>query len=244
MCYLQLCLLTWARFVSLVMADSVFQEEEEDHVAESEVLRAVKMAAEKKLEFSDDSDSPSHPHRGHTVTESPSQPPQGHTLTVERSRQWRSETDGRLAVLAHKMAAVLVTGGGWRGRRGVVLWAHCVLGNCHRMLVAMAPTLLEVLLTLSRDDYPQVAGAARLSLVRPLPPHVPHMSHDLISSTHSPGAGLFPACRGGYVYTVLYVQCLNLSLFPSGWGSDCCAGREAVRPGLFPSPSHEAARYI
>ena len=227
------------------MADSVFQEVEEEHVSESEMLRAVKMAAEKKLEFSDNSESPSHPHRGHTVTESPSHPPQGHTLTVERSRQWRSETDGRLAVLAHKMAAVLVTGVGWRGRRGVVLWAHCVLGNCHRTLVAMAPTLLEVLLTLSRDDYPQVAGAARLSLVRPLPPHVPHMSHDLISSTHSPGAGLFSACRGGYVQcSAVCTVFESLSLFPSGWGSDCCARGEAVCPGLFPSPSHEAVRYI
>ena len=92
-------------------------------------------------------------------------------LRVERSRSWRRETDKKLAVLAGKMGGVLVAGGGgWRGRRGVVLWAHCLLGNCHRMLVAMAPVLLEVLLSLSHDDYGSVSIPARLSLVLAAPP--------------------------------------------------------------------------
>ena len=87
-------------------------------------------------------------------------------LRVERSRNWMRETDRKLALLAGKMGGVLVTvGGGWRGRRGVVLWAHCLLGNCHRTLVSVAPVLLEVLLTLSHDGYSLVSRPALLSLV-------------------------------------------------------------------------------
>ena len=103
-----------------------------------------------------------------SAPESQSQPPsppfQGSSLAVEPSRRWREETDRKLSILAQRMA-VLVTSEGWRVRRGVALWAHCLLGHCHRTLVTMVPTLLEVLVTLSHDDYQQVASCSLCSLV-------------------------------------------------------------------------------
>ena len=157
---MQLCLLVWTRYVSLVMDDRVLLHEESRD--ESEVTRAMRMAGERKTEPSETSPTPP---REHTVT--PSHPHKDHALRVDRSRQWRVETDKKLGMLAHKMVAVLVTGDGWRGRRGVVLWAHCLLGNCHRSLVTMAPILLEALLSLSHDGYQQVSMAATISLVGP-----------------------------------------------------------------------------
>ena len=163
--------MVWARFVGLVMDDRVLCKADVD---ETEVLRAVGLEGKGNIELSNGSKTPSNPPKVHTVTESPSHPHNDHTLRVERSRQWRVETDRRLSVLAHKVVAVLVTSDGWRGRRGVVLWAHCLLGNCYRSLVTVAPILLEALLALSHDDYQQVSSSALLSLVSP--PHEVHCS--------------------------------------------------------------------
>ena len=91
-------------------------------------------------------------------------------LRVDRSRDWMRETDQKLAVLAGKVMGVLVTSEQWRVRRGVVIWAHCLLGNCRMSLVTTAPVLLEALLTLSHDSYPQVSSVAALSLVSSLFP--------------------------------------------------------------------------
>ena len=105
-----------------------------------------------------------------TSQKSPSSPTpdQDHTsLGINRSREWITNTDSKLGILAGKMMGVLVTSDGWRRRRGVVMWAHCLLGNCHRSLVAMAPILLEALLALSHDSYHQVSTPALLALVRP-----------------------------------------------------------------------------
>lgn len=53
------------------------------------------------------------------------------SLVVERTREWRVETDSKLSLLAHKMAS-LVTSEGWRVRVGMVVWAHSLLTHCHR----------------------------------------------------------------------------------------------------------------
>ena len=131
-----------------------------------------------------------------SAPESQSQPPsppfQGSSLAVEPSRRWREETDRKLSILAQRMA-VLVTSEGWRVRRGVALWAHCLLGHCHRTLVTMVPTLLEVLVTLSHDDYQQVASCSLCSLVSLLtqsdtitdPPPPPSLSLSLIQEAFS-----------------------------------------------------------
>lgn len=158
--YVQLCLLVWARVVCVVMDDHVHHKEE---LALSDILQSVELVKEKNVESL--TDPLPHPPNVHTSTQSPSHAHRDHSLRVERSREWRKETDRRLALLAHKMMSVLVAGDRWRARRAVVLWAHCLLGNCHRSLVAMAPILLETLLSLSHDGYQQVATAAQLSLV-------------------------------------------------------------------------------
>jgi hypothetical protein len=84
------------------MDDRVLLHEESRD--ESEVTRAMRMAGERKTEPSETSPTPP---REHTVT--PSHPHKDHTLRVDRSRQWRVETDKKLGMLAHKMVAVLVT---------------------------------------------------------------------------------------------------------------------------------------
>lgn len=139
-----------------------------EDLVRAEVLQSVELANE---ESSNVSDPLSTPPNVHTSTQSSSHPHRDHSLKVERSRQWRRDTDQRLSLLAHKMMSVLVTGDRWKARRGVVLWAHCLLGNCHTSLVAMAPILLEALLALSHDAYQQVATAAQLSLVSPAMTH-------------------------------------------------------------------------
>lgn len=139
------------------MDDGVHHREE---LVTSDVLELVK----NELLIGPLSDPPN----VHTSTQSPSHAHGDHSLVVERSREWRVETDRRLSLLAHKMVGVLVAGDRWRARRGLVLWAHCLLGNCHRSLVALAPIILETLLSLSHDGYQQVATAAHLSLVSPV----------------------------------------------------------------------------
>lgn len=131
----------------------------------------------------------SDPPNVHTGTQSTSHAHRDHSLRVERSREWRVETDRRLSLMAHKMVAVLVGGDRWRARRGVVLWAHCLLGNCHRSLVALAPILLETLLSLSHDGYQQVATPAQLSLVSLVRRQL-HKSFWLSSSSSATGAVL------------------------------------------------------
>ena len=54
------------------------------------------------------------------------------SLVVERTRKWCAETDHKLSILAHKVAASLVMSEGWRVRVGMVVWAHSLLTHCHR----------------------------------------------------------------------------------------------------------------
>ena len=130
--------------------------EEEEEEEKDDLKRAAELAERAKSE----------PQATPTQSESSApSPSDGRDLRVKRSRSWVGETDRRLAVLAGRMVGVLVTGDGWRGRRGVVLWAHCLLGNCHRLLVAMTPILLEALLSLTHDSYSQVSSVATTSLV-------------------------------------------------------------------------------
>ena len=174
------------------MADGREREREEE---ETELARVIRQTEEENTRS---------PHTSPPIT--PSHPHGGHTLQVERSRQWRKETDSKLSLLAQRMMSVMVTSEGWRVRRAVVLWAHCLLGNCRRSLVATVPKLLETLLSLSRDGYSEVSTAALLSLVRET--HTPTLtishtplSHTLNSVTHSHTLSLIHMLTHLHVYT-------------------------------------------
>ena len=174
--HLQLGLLVWGRYVSLALRNTASEGEME----EDDLKRALKLAERAKVESQ--------------TTPTDSTPTDGRDLKVERSRMWRRETERKLGLLAGRVTGVLVAGGSHRGRRGVVLWAHCLLGNCHKSLVATAPVLLEALLALSHDDYQQVSASAQLSLVSPsLPPSLQ------LSLSPSPGDLLCTACKRRYI---------------------------------------------
>ena len=148
--------------MGLAMADRVLVLEED---VESELTKRMMEEGKKKPS--------NHPTPSSPPTQTPPPSAPHKDLRVERSRQWRVETDCRLGRLAQAMVGVLVTGEGWKRRRGLVLWAHCLLGNCHRSLVATAPVLLEALLSLSHDGYDQVASSAQVALVSSLLSHSP-----------------------------------------------------------------------
>ena len=86
-------------------------------------------------------------------------------LNVDRTAKWLSETDNKLALLVGRLSG-LVTSEGWRVRVGMVGWAHCLLRRSHRTVLSCMPAVLEVLVTLSHDDYQLVAERAQLALVR------------------------------------------------------------------------------
>lgn len=134
-----MALLAWAHFVSMVMADR-----------DADVTRDFPSASHGNLQ----------PPTTHVPSPPSTQEQQRKSLLRERTAEWRVETDAKLSILVQKMTS-LVTRDSWRVRLALVLWAHCLLAHCHRTLVTCVPAVLEVLVTLTHDDYPRVSSAAR-----------------------------------------------------------------------------------
>ncbi|KAL5484668.1 hypothetical protein EMCRGX_G021207 [Ephydatia muelleri] len=85
------------------------------------------------------------------------------SLMVSRSGAWLSDTDAKLSLLVHR-ATSLVSHSGWRVRRAAVLWAYSLVVHCHRSLLKCVPLLLEVIVTLTMDEYKQVAEQAEKAM--------------------------------------------------------------------------------
>lgn len=144
----------WVRYVSLAIRDEGEEEDEEERGERDFMIQAIQLAQTVKKTQSQA-----------TPTDSTPSSEEEKDLRVKRNGGWRKEIDEKLTSLTRRMAGVLVSGGGWRKRMGVVYWAHCLLGNTHKWLVTMAPVLLEVVLVMSHDDYHQISQTATNSLV-------------------------------------------------------------------------------
>ena len=86
------------------------------------------------------------------------------SLLIEKTSVWYKETDKKLNILVQQMVS-LISHDNWKVRLAMVAWGHSLLTHCQENLPECLPSLLEVLVTLSHDSYPQVAHSAGNTVV-------------------------------------------------------------------------------
>ncbi|XP_033095751.1 TELO2-interacting protein 1 homolog [Anneissia japonica] len=90
-----------------------------------------------------------------------------HKFVITRNESWLKQTGQKLHILLTK-ASVVARYGNWKVRLEVANFVNRLLETCKRSLSESIPILVEMLVSLSADPYPQVANASTemLSSVR------------------------------------------------------------------------------
>ncbi|XP_064639094.1 TELO2-interacting protein 1 homolog isoform X2 [Lineus longissimus] len=76
-------------------------------------------------------------------------------LVIERSPDWAQATADKLDILIGRIVT-LTSHANWKVRLAMVNWAEQLLNECQRTLKGSIPKLLEVIVGLTTDDYPNV----------------------------------------------------------------------------------------
>ncbi|CAH1773622.1 unnamed protein product [Owenia fusiformis] len=84
-------------------------------------------------------------------------------LAVTRCKRWSEDTAHKLNILVQNIAT-LVGHSSWKVRMALVDWAEALITKCNKSMEASIPHLLQVLVGLVGDDYPNVASKATQAL--------------------------------------------------------------------------------
>ena len=126
------------------------------------------------------------------------------SLLIEKTSVWYKETDKKLNILVQQMVS-LISHDNWKVRLAMVAWGHSLLTHCQENLPECLPSLLEVLVTLSHDSYPQVAHSAGNTVVSVL-------AH---AHTHTRTHARTHACMHAHTHTRTHARtCTHTHTYP------------------------------
>ncbi|XP_077998436.1 TELO2-interacting protein 1 homolog isoform X2 [Glandiceps talaboti] len=155
----------WSKVVTMVMSD-VSLEWLSSNTNKTPALSKTDRTVEKRNDNSQTkSDSKS--------TES------GRELRVRRTTDWVKNTGQKLNILISKMV-ILRSNSSWKIRLAMMEFAESLLLHCTRSLSDSVSSLLEVLVGLVGDEYPQVAMATQTALEKFSASHLHEESKTLV----------------------------------------------------------------
>ncbi|EDO32342.1 predicted protein, partial [Nematostella vectensis] len=85
-------------------------------------------------------------------------------LRVNTTKDWFNSTAEKLDLLLGKLCAAALSNSNWKVLLALANFCHCLLMNSHQTLQKSVPQLVEVLVGLGVDSFPQVAGESKSHL--------------------------------------------------------------------------------
>ena len=149
----------WSSVLSLVMADEHMPEQSSNNT--DMVSQLADLALQDRVPFSrKEEKTPSRNVEERFISDTETKL---NGLKVQITAEWREDTAGKLNILLQRLGT-LVNHTSWKVRRGLGDFAGKLLSCCAVSAQPCVPVLVDLLVGLTRDEYPQVASQSKLAL--------------------------------------------------------------------------------